>query len=222
MRLIYLLLIAAPLFSQTVDAYWELTAAQNDAILRNEDIFSTWLRSKYDRLTTVANELSAERAKDPIALGVRYAETEAIRRKIADRRAATGAANEQLLTSAQSSRLRTLEEAPCIPASADYPVSRAIVVGGNATPSDLGLSSEQRAAYQTITGEFDRWCSSQQEAISRWRSAACMAAAASPLDPAAIGTPEAYIAVAERQIALRRAARVKAHQELLPPDPCAP
>jgi Spy/CpxP family protein refolding chaperone len=154
----------------------------------------------------------------PIALGVRYAETETIRREIADRRAAIVAANEQLLTSAQSSRLRTLEEAPCIPASADYPVSRAIVVGGNATPSDLGLSSEQRAAYQTITGEFDRWHSSQQAAISRWRKAACVAIAASPLDPAAIGTPEAYIAVAERQIALRRAAHVKANQELLLPD----
>ena len=46
MRLIYLLLIAAPLFSQTFDAYLELTAAQNDAILRNEDIVSTWLRSE--------------------------------------------------------------------------------------------------------------------------------------------------------------------------------
>ncbi|MCX6606760.1 MAG: hypothetical protein NTV52_24690 [Acidobacteria bacterium] len=97
-------------------------------------------------------------------------------------------------------------------------MSRAIEVGGNATPSYLGFSSEQRAAYQTITEEFDRWYNSQQEAISRWRKAACVAIAASPLDPAAIGNPEASIAAAERQIALRRAARVKANQELLLPD----
>jgi hypothetical protein len=62
----------------------------------------------------VQGEIGEETAKDPLnpgALGVRYAEVEAIRREIAERNKKLIADNLAVLTSAQALKLKALEEA---------------------------------------------------------------------------------------------------------------
>ena len=231
------------LVQSVLEVFLLLTSAQNDEMDRNEALLTSWQLPKYERQNAVAIEISGEKAKDSIdsiALGLRYAEIETIRREIAEREAATLAANRQLLTETQRSRLRTLAEASSLlptireaecrrllAATANCVVrnvNRPIVVGlagsgieATAIEEFLLLTPDQRVAYRANIDGYNRWHTAQHESISEWQRTACIALAASPLEPAAIGSPFSSIAVTERQIDGRRAALIQANHALLTP-----
>ncbi len=244
------------LVQTALDVFLLLTSGQKEAFDRNQQTFAIWRQPKDERRVTVAFELIEEKAKDPIdplALGLRYAEIEAIRREIAEREAAALNTNVQILTEAQRLRLRILEEArrlqPTVTeaecarllTSADRTACFAVFsIPTNLVPTVptyripenrfplptilptsiqdfLDLSPDQRRTYRANIDEFNQWFNLHQRLIASWQLAACIALAASPLEPAAIGSPYSSIAVTERQIAGRRAALIQTNQALLTP-----
>ena len=244
------------LFITLIEAFLLLTPVQKEGLTRNEQALVQWRQPRYERQIEVNSEILEEKKKDPvdpIALGLRYAEIEAIRREIAEREAAVLTANVQLLTEAQRLRLRTLEEARRLRSTVDEaecarlltsadrttcfavfsdPNNPLITIPANRLPENrlplptvsptsiqdfLDLSPDQRRTYQVNIDEFNQWSNLQQRIIGRWQLAACLALAASPLEPAAIGSPFSSIAVTERQIDGRRAALIQANHALLTP-----
>lgn len=94
--------------------YLALTEAQVMKISQQNSEFATWSSARSQRMYEVQFEIGVETAReplDPAALGVRYAEVEAIRREIAERNTKLIAANAAVLTPAQVVKLKALEEA---------------------------------------------------------------------------------------------------------------
>ncbi|MBY0372814.1 MAG: hypothetical protein K2Q23_02400 [Bryobacteraceae bacterium] len=108
--------LATPLnFVSTDDAlvrFLNLTSSQEASFQQNrETIFES---SEVDRMGTLAQEIQQETARpelDPLALGLRYAELESLRRSYSERVRRLEAANREVLTSTQRERLAILEEA---------------------------------------------------------------------------------------------------------------
>ena len=103
-----------PRFLGEIRTYLALTDEQVEKMQRQIDDYSRWAALRQRRISEVQLEIAVETAKtplDPAALGVRYAEVEAIRREIAERGAALVPANVALLTDAQKVKLKALEEA---------------------------------------------------------------------------------------------------------------
>ena len=101
-------------FFGEIRTYLALTDEQVAKMQRQNDDYSRWAALRQRRMSEVQLEIAVETAKsplDPAALGVRYAEVEAIRREIAERSAALVPANVALLTEAQKVKLKALEEA---------------------------------------------------------------------------------------------------------------
>ena len=97
-----------------IRAYLGLSDEQVAKMQQQIDDYYRWADSRQQRMNTVQREITQETAKsplDPMALGVRYAEVEAIRRELAERSAALIPANVALLTDAQKVKLKALEEA---------------------------------------------------------------------------------------------------------------
>jgi predicted DNA-binding protein (UPF0251 family) len=102
------------LFPPELKAYLGLTDAQTEAISRANSDYVEYGAQKSARMIQVQQEIAAETAKevlDPGALGVRYAELEAIRRDLADQLQRTREKATAQLTEAQKTKLRTLDEA---------------------------------------------------------------------------------------------------------------
>ena len=94
--------------------YLELTETQSVRISEQIGAFSQWSRQRSQRMYEVQFEIAGETARSPLdpgALGVRYAEVEAIRREIVERSKKLVADNVALLTPAQTIKLKALEEA---------------------------------------------------------------------------------------------------------------
>lgn len=105
--------ILRPFYGE-IRTYLALTDEQVAKMQRQIDDYSRWAAQRQRRISDVQAEIVVETAKsplDPAALGVRYAEVEAIRREIAERSAALVPANVALLTEAQKVKLKALEEA---------------------------------------------------------------------------------------------------------------
>lgn len=103
-----------PQFLGEIRTYLALTDEQVAKMQRQIDDYSRWAALRQRRMSEVQLEIAVETAKtplDPAALGVRYAEVEAIRREIAERGDALVPANVALLTEAQKVKLKALEEA---------------------------------------------------------------------------------------------------------------
>lgn len=102
-------------FLALIRDYLSLTETQVQQIRRQNADFEEWMSPKYERMASALPfEIAAETAKEPIdeaALGARYAEMERLRREIAARRAAVIEANLRLLTEAQRTKMKALEEA---------------------------------------------------------------------------------------------------------------
>jgi hypothetical protein len=99
---------------QQVRAYLGLTDEQVAKMQLQINDYYRWSEGRQQRMSAVQQEIAQETAKsplDPMALGVRYAEVEAIRRELAERSAALIPANVALLTDAQKVKLKALEEA---------------------------------------------------------------------------------------------------------------
>ena len=138
-------------FPGAIHKYLELTDAQALKISQQNSEFGTWSSVRSQRMYEVQFEIGVETAReplDPAALGVRYAEVEAIRREIAERNAKLIAANLAVLTPAQVVKLKALEEAmklaptgseaqalKLLPDSCS--VARVFISGINVVPTDV-------------------------------------------------------------------------------------
>lgn len=101
-------------FPEQIRAYLALTPDQVAKIEAQNDAFARWSAERNRRVFAVQFEIDVETARsplDPAALGVRYAELEAIRREIAEREKELLPANVAVLTPAQVTKLKALEEA---------------------------------------------------------------------------------------------------------------
>ena len=91
-----------------------MTETQSVRISGQIGAFSQWSQQRSQRMYEVQFEIAGETARSPLdpgALGVRYAEVEAIRREIVERSKKLVAENVALLTPAQTIKLKALEEA---------------------------------------------------------------------------------------------------------------
>jgi len=94
--------------------YLELTIEQQAGLLRIQAEWQRFLAQKQQRVTQVERELSREtnaNVPDPLSLGLRYAELEAICREARDKDKENMASARKLLAAAQTSKLLTLEAA---------------------------------------------------------------------------------------------------------------
>jgi hypothetical protein len=94
--------------------YLALTVPQAIKIAEQNNEFARWSSARSMRMSEVQSEIAIETAReplDPAALGVRYAEVEAVRREITERNTKLIAANVAVLTPAQVVKLKALEEA---------------------------------------------------------------------------------------------------------------
>jgi hypothetical protein len=117
-------LAALPLFAQQgpghrppvpqLTRYLELSPEQQAGLLRIQAEWQRFLAQKQQRVTQVERELSQEtnaNVPDPLSLGLRYAELEAICRESRDKDRENLASARKLLTAAQTTKLQTLEAA---------------------------------------------------------------------------------------------------------------
>lgn len=118
--LLGLLLFAGALYSQssaappTLAQYLGLTDAQVQAISEVSQSYSGFSSQKAERAWTVRTELTQETAKetlDPMALGLRYLELEAIHRALVSENAAAVKKVQALMTPEQIAKLNALNEA---------------------------------------------------------------------------------------------------------------
>jgi len=99
---------------QQVKAYLELTDAQVTQIVLNLNDYGRLVAQRQQRMFQVQSEIQEETAKsplDPAALGIRYAEIEAICRNVRDEGIAAQNRNLAVLTDAQKAKLKVLEDA---------------------------------------------------------------------------------------------------------------
>lgn len=102
-----------PLLAQ-IREYLALTETQFNRIQQQNSDFSRWSFTQFNRMSEVQSEIAVETARqplDPVALGLRYAEVETIRRVIAERNAKLVPDNIAVLTDVQKMKLKALEEA---------------------------------------------------------------------------------------------------------------
>ncbi len=117
-------LTTATLFSQIIGSispfppqlkqYLELTDEQVTSILRLNSASQAFQLEKLQRSVQVQAELSLEMAKptlDPMSLGVRYVELEAIRREIEADQTRTAANIQNVLNAAQKTKVQALRQA---------------------------------------------------------------------------------------------------------------
>jgi hypothetical protein len=100
------------ILNRRLEKYLGLTALQLERMMENQKMFHS--RSELSRMSAVADEIRQETARDtldPFALGLRYAEVEALRRKMFEDTQMTIAANVKLLTPIQRVKLDALSEA---------------------------------------------------------------------------------------------------------------
>ena len=101
-------------FPPQLKQYLELTDEQVASILRLNTSSQTFQLDKLRRSGQVQFELSQEMAKptlDPMALGVRYVELEAIRREIEANQNKTAADIQNVLTAPQKTKVQALQQA---------------------------------------------------------------------------------------------------------------
>ena len=94
--------------------FLQLTGAQVQTILRNNDEFNQWSTEKQTRGWVVQSEIADETVKealDPVALGVRYVELEVICREMKSQVAVYQKKNIGGLTAAQQAKLAALRDA---------------------------------------------------------------------------------------------------------------
>ena len=115
--------VAAPAMAQDnpwfdwlpqIKQYLQLTDTQVEAIKKNGQQFNNWLVPKLQRMTQVRSEISVETGKevlDPMALGLRYVEIEAICRQIGEHEEQARKDNAAALTEPQRAKLKTLDDA---------------------------------------------------------------------------------------------------------------
>ena len=106
--------IITSLFPPALTAYFTLTSAQVDSIDKANQDYARYQAGKQARMAQVQLEIAQETAKDvvdPMALGVRYAELEGIRRELSAQLNQTRKTVAAVLTDAQKVKLQALDAA---------------------------------------------------------------------------------------------------------------
>ena len=138
------------LFPPEIRAFLSLTDAQVQAISRANSDYAEFSAQKSIRMAQVQREIGEETRKDvldPGALGVRYAELEAIRRDLDDQLQRTREKIAAQLTDPQKVRLKTLDDArklqpvirdaECTNLLAPLPPVLVGVIGPNPFPANI-------------------------------------------------------------------------------------
>lgn len=97
-----------------VVSYLEITETQQQQIVQANLALQNFSMQKMRRSSQVQSEIAMETARpdlDPMALGMRYRELEAIRREIATERTRAVETVQAILTTAQKQKLTVLQEA---------------------------------------------------------------------------------------------------------------
>lgn len=101
-------------FPTALRLYLELTGAQEETIRNLNGDYNRLAATKMRRASQVQQEIMEETAKeplDPMALGIRYAEIESIRRQLAQEQSRLRGRLQEALTPAQRAKLKILEDA---------------------------------------------------------------------------------------------------------------
>jgi hypothetical protein len=105
--------VPRPLFPRMTE-FLNLTHPQAMAMSLNNDAYNGFLMEKTQRIWQVQSEIAVETDSEPLdasALGIRYAEIEAICRQLRDSANDLQKQNLALLTDAQKTKMKALEEA---------------------------------------------------------------------------------------------------------------
>ncbi len=97
-----------------VKEFLQLSDAQVQIILANNEEYNRWSAAKQARGSQVQGEIAEETAKDvlnPMALGVRYVEVETICREMKAQAAVSLKKNVDVLTAPQKAKLQVLQDA---------------------------------------------------------------------------------------------------------------
>ena len=97
-----------------VKEFLQLSDAQLQTILKNNNEYGSWSSGKQSRIFQVQAEIAQETAKEnlePMALGVRYTEVELICRDIRQQVTVYQKKNTDVLTASQKAKLKVLEDA---------------------------------------------------------------------------------------------------------------
>ena len=119
-------------FPQELKQYLDLTGAQVNAITSLNGTQARFESGKNQRMAQVNQEIAywtAQSPIDPSQLGIRYAEMEAIRRDIADKRKGTEEQIQTLLTAAQKTKIAALIEARRLAVIADLAECQRLIPG---------------------------------------------------------------------------------------------
>jgi hypothetical protein len=101
-------------FPTALKNYLGLTSQQVESLVNANTDYTRYQAPRLTRMAQVQLEIAQETAKsplDPMALGLRYAEVEAIRRELAEQLDKTRQTLLGALTDAQKAKLKALEEA---------------------------------------------------------------------------------------------------------------
>lgn len=103
-----------PAFPETLRRFLDLSNTQVDAISRLNGDYRRKVSEKQDRMNQVRGEIAEETQKDildPMALGLRYVEIEAIQRDLRDQLTNVRLLIRQTLNDAQRAKLKALDDA---------------------------------------------------------------------------------------------------------------
>ena len=149
MRPLLVFVFAACAYGQMTQlaSFLQLTDEQVNAIQKNNDAYNALASDKRQRISQVQNEITVETAKeflDPMAIGVRYAEIEAICRVLMESAVKTQKTNLAVLNDAQTGKLKVLEDAMAL----------APVIGEGQGAGMLGAIT---SAPWNLTGAYSNW-----------------------------------------------------------------
>lgn len=226
--------LIGPQFERIIP-YLGLSDRQLDQILERGDEFLVWEIGRRERVYLLGEEIAVEQARsplDPMALGVRYAEIETIRREIAARRAGLVPGNVALLTEEQRGKLGPLEAAMRLRPTWTEAGFLGLVAGECRTleacaggwfgidgdlrivasaQAYLGLSDEQARFLGGEKRAFGEWMQTRYERAVVVQGELTKETARSPLEPMALGVRYAELEMMRREVEERGLALVAAH-----------
>jgi hypothetical protein len=150
--------------SETTISYFGLTTTQLSQITQNLDDYLRLSSQRQQRIFQVQSEIQEETAKSPLnpmALGIRYAEIEAICRNVKDEATAAQKRNLALLTDAQAVKLKALEDALKLAPT----INEAQQAGLLAPPGQYGYGQGRLGVIANFLPGFSATLSGCQQAV---------------------------------------------------------
>jgi hypothetical protein len=201
-------------FPTVLKQYLNLRDSQVSAVQQATTHYNQLAASKRLRLIEIQNEIAAETRKtqpDALTLGVKYTETESIRRELATQSAALRDRLRALLDDAQRTKLSSLDDARnLLPIVFDAQCENLIDSSASGcSPSPfppellqyLALSSGQVDALTALNTANQKRSAEHQREISQLQARVAQETAKDILDPSMLGKLDAQIETTRRGIA---------------------